>query len=153
MKPLLEKLNYKYHSIIHVLNAPDSFDVEIAEMTKISKVKYDLSTDDNIEFCLIFVTQKSSIKASMEIVNAIWNNDASVWYCYPKTSSKRYKCDFNRDNGWDEIRNYEVEPVSLVSIDQDWSALRFRKTKYIKKMIRSKSFALSISGKEKTSGK
>ena len=26
--------------------------------------------------------------------------DAVVWFAYPKGTSKRYKCEFNRDTGW-----------------------------------------------------
>lgn len=152
MTPIFKKLNYKSQPIIYVLNAPNSFDGEISEISRVSKVKQNLSSDDEIDFCVIFFTKKAEIKEAMEVMNSIWKGDAIFWFCYPKSTSKLYKCDFNRDNGWDEISKYDVEPVRQVSIDLDWSALRFRKTKYIKTMTRSQSFALSASGKEKTSG-
>ena len=40
----------------------------------------------------------------------------------------------------------------MVAIDEDWSALRFRKAKYIVEMKRSKSMAMSQEGKKKTKG-
>jgi hypothetical protein len=55
---------------------------------------------------LIFAILKAAIKENMEMVHSLWKEDAIVWFCYPKGSSKLYKCDFNRDNGWDEIRVY-----------------------------------------------
>ncbi len=39
------------------------------------------------------------------------------------------------------------EPVRMVAIDEDWSALRFRRVEHIKKMTRS--FAMTDAGKEK----
>ncbi len=68
--------------------------------------------------------------------------------CYPKGSSKKYSCDFNRDTGWDIMGQYDLESVRAVAIDEDWSALRFRKVDFIKTMKR-KFEALSEKGKEK----
>ena len=39
------------------------------------------------------------------------------------------------------------EPVRQVAIDEDWSALRFRRAEHIKTMTRS--FAMTTTGKEK----
>ena len=39
------------------------------------------------------------------------------------------------------------EPVRMVAIDEDWSALRFRRVEHIKTMTRS--FALTEAGKAK----
>jgi hypothetical protein len=51
---------------------------------------------------------------------------------YPKGTSKCYTCDFNRDSGWDVIRNAGFDSVRQIAIDEDWSALRFRRVEYIK---------------------
>lgn len=42
--------------------------------------------------------------------------------------------------------------MSSVSIDEDWSALRFRRVDYIKTMTRNIAGAISAAGKEKTTG-
>ena len=56
-----------------------------------------------------------------------------------------YKCDFNRDNGWTRLGELGFEPVRQVAIDDDWSALRFRRVGFIKTMTRS--FAMTEEGK------
>ena len=43
--------------------------------------------------------------------------------------------------------NLAGKPVRMVAIDEDWSALRFRKAEHIKTMTRS--FAMSEAGKNK----
>jgi hypothetical protein len=73
--------------------------------------------------------------------------DAILWMCYPKGSSKKYSCDFNRDNGWEMMGEYDLESVRMVAIDEDWSALRFRKMEFIKTFNRNEKMALSTIGK------
>jgi uncharacterized protein YbdZ (MbtH family) len=51
---------------------------------------------------------------------------------YPKGTSKSYVSDINRDHGWDIVEETGFRRVSQVAIDKDWSALRFRNTKYVK---------------------
>src|SRR5262249_31845303 len=62
--------------------------------------------------------------------------DAVIWFAYPKASSRRYRCEFNRDSGWAEVGKAGFESVRQVAIDEDWSALRFRRVEYVKKMTR-----------------
>ena len=70
-----------------------------------------------------------------------------VWIAYPKSTSQRYACEFNRDTGWDAMGDAGFEPVRQVAIDADWSALRFRRATYIKNWTRT--FAYSQEGKRR----
>jgi hypothetical protein len=73
-----------------------------------------------------------------------------IWIAYPKQSSKKYKCEFNRDTGWEVIGKLGFEPVKQVAIDEDWSALRFRRVEFIATLTRRNSMALSEQGKART---
>ena len=64
-------------------------------------------------------------------------SDPIVWVAYPKGSSKNYRCEFNRDTGWDRLGTHGFEPVRLVAMNEDWSAPRFRRVDQIKTMTRS----------------
>jgi hypothetical protein len=68
-------------------------------------------------------------------------------------TSKNYKCDINRDTGWTSLGNYNLEPVRQVAIDDDFSALRFRKVEFIKSITRRESFALTKEAKIRTTQK
>jgi hypothetical protein len=57
--------------------------------------------------------------------------DAVLWFAYPKGTSKRHASEINRDTGWDSLKSADFETVRLVAIDQDWSALRFRRAAYV----------------------
>jgi hypothetical protein len=52
-----------------------------------------------------------------------------VWVAYPKGTSKKYKSDYNRDTGHALMEKHGLDGVSLVSLDDDWSAMRFKKVK------------------------
>jgi len=55
-----------------------------------------------------------------------------LWFAYPKGTSKKYSCDFNRDDDWEVLRQAGFDSVRQVAIDDDWSALRFRRFEFIK---------------------
>jgi hypothetical protein len=66
-----------------------------------------------------------------------------VWFAYPKGSSKRYKSEINRDHAWLSLGQEGFEPVSMVAIDEDWSAVRFRRLEFIKQMKRPAQYRLT----------
>jgi len=51
--------------------------------------------------------------------------DGLLWISYPKRSSK-VETDLTRDRGWEVMTEAGLRPVTQVSIDALWSALRFR---------------------------
>ncbi len=51
--------------------------------------------------------------------------DGVLWVSYPKGTSA-LKSDLNRDRGWQVLSDHGFRPVSQVSVDETWSALRFR---------------------------
>lgn len=153
MDAVFKKLNYKEHKQVFIHNAPTSFDVNllsIADRTEIHRV---VAEEDSVEFFIAFATQQSEINDIATQVMPLLKGDAIVWLCYPKGTSKKYKCDFNRDTGWAVLGQYNLEPVRAVAIDDDWSALRFRKVEYIKTMTRNDKMTLSEEGKEKAARK
>jgi len=152
MTPLFKKLNLKDHKQILVLNAPASFNSELAMLQEVR-----VFTNDNqvgqIDFLLAFALTQQEVDAYASIAAQKTQGDALVWCAYPKASSKNYKCDFNRDSGWQAFGKAGFEPVRQVAIDQDWSALRFRRVEFIRSLTRSQGMALSKEGKRRTENK
>jgi hypothetical protein len=147
MNSIFKKLNYKGQKTIHVINAPKSFEKNVNEMLSHAAFHATLSSPKQVEFLLAFVTKQTEVDEWSKKVNPLLIDDALVWFAYPKGTSKKYKCEFNRDNGWSILGKLGFEPVRMVAIDEDWSALRFRKPKHIKKMTRSS--AITLEGKKK----
>jgi hypothetical protein len=153
MTPLFKKLNFKNHNRVVVLNAPSSFETELADLAEFATIEKDIEQGSKMDFVLIFVLTQVDIDNSIALVDPKLEGDAVLWFCYPKGTSKKYKCDFNRDSGWEKLGEYNLEGVRQVAIDEDWSALRFRKTVYIKTLTRRESFAISKEGKERVKKK
>lgn len=149
MTPLFKKLNFKSQNQILVLEAPGSFESELKEMKSYTDIVFDENKVSKIEFVIIFVTTIAGIEKNLEKVLPKLEADAIVWFCYPKGTSKKYKCEFNRDNGWAILGKHNFEGVRMVAIDEDWSALRFRQVEYIKSFTRNEQMILSESGKNR----
>lgn len=150
MTPLFKKLNYKEGQTIVCLNAPESFQKELNEMKTVATVVQNEKGVKSVDFAMAFATKQSEVDKYAALLAPVLNGDAVLWFCYPKGSSKKYKCEFNRDNGWAALGKEGLEPVRMIAIDEDWSALRFRNAKYIKTMNRREGTALSDEGKRKT---
>lgn len=147
MNPIFKKLNFKDQKQIHILNGPPAFAPVMADMYGIASIKTTLTSTKEVEFFLGFVTKQKEVDDLTRLVTSLLKEDGLLWFAYPKGTSKKYTCDFNRDTGWRELGKQGFEPVRMVAIDEDWSALRFRKAEKIKKMTRS--FAMSDEGKKK----
>ncbi|AWV99568.1 hypothetical protein [Arcticibacterium luteifluviistationis] len=148
MNTLLKKLNFKTQESILILNTPDEFQERIEEFSQFLGVKTDLDSSE-ISFSLIFCTTLAEIESLGTKVAENLAEDALFWFAYPKKSSKKYSCEFNRDNGWQVLGDLGFEPVRMVAIDEDWSALRFRKAKHIKTITRNPNWIMSEEGKKK----
>jgi hypothetical protein len=148
---VFKKLQLKAQKEILVLNAPESFEGELEALDGI-RILRDPDEAQQVEFALAFAITQEQLNRSIEAIATRAQGDALVWFAYPKASSKKYQCEFNRDSGWEALGQAGFEPVRQVAIDEDWSALRFRRVEYIKKMTRRKSSALTEQGKKKTEG-
>lgn len=144
---VFKKLNLKDQTPIYVLQAPASFDSEVRRLPATVTVKRKLTGAAAIDFLLAFVTRRQEVNELAQTLPALAAPDAVIWLAYPKGTSKKYACEFNRDTGWAEMGKSGFEPVRQVAIDDDWSALRFRNPDHIKKMTRS--FAMTEKGKQK----
>ena len=129
--PLFKKLNLGEHREIVVLNAPDSFESELKQLKGV-KIARDPSSPKSVKFALAFAMTQAQLDRSSKTLAAAAEGDAVLWFVYPKGTSKRYRCEFNRDSGWGVIRKAGFDSVRMVAVDEDWSALRFRRLEFVK---------------------
>ncbi|MDZ4701144.1 MAG: hypothetical protein SH809_15650 [Rhodothermales bacterium] len=149
MTPLFKKLNLGAEREILVLNAPLSFENELAQLEGVL-VNRDVIPGHPARFAIAFAMTQAALDAASNAIASVADGDAVVWIAYPKGTSKTYRCEFNRDTGWTVLGEVGYEPVRQVAIDEDWSALRFRKTAFIKSLKRNSAMAISAEGKKRT---
>jgi hypothetical protein len=150
MLPLLRKLNYSGQSPVCILHTPETVRDLLTAFPPEAALHTGPDAIPACAFMLAFVQQQSAIDSLAPRMAAQLEGDGMLWLAYPKGSSKRYRCDFNRDTGWETLGRLGFEPVRQVAIDEDWSALRFRRVEFIRTLTRSASMALSETGKART---
>jgi hypothetical protein len=146
MTPLFKKLNLGAVTVVHVLDPPPSFEPELSAL---AGVRIEREVAGPVMFALAFVTTLAQVDAAARALTRHAAPDAVLWMVYPKGTSRRYRCEFNRDTGWASLGEAGYEPVRQVAIDEDWSALRFRDATHIKSMKRNPDGAISAAGRRK----
>ena len=120
---LLKKLFFKGQAPVLLLALPP-------ELRGLSKAfgKADGSPKGKYGFVLAFV---KSLKEGEKLAKTLpkhLEEKTVVWVAYPKGTSKQYRSDYNRDTGHALMGKHGLDGVSLVSLGDDWSAMRFKKT-------------------------
>lgn len=104
-----------------VLNAPSSFFAEVKEIS----FDQEPAKNKQYDYVQLFVHEIAELNhLASQALEAV-KEDGKLWLCYPKKSSG-IKTDITRDKGWDVVMQVGYGAVAAISIDDTWSALRFR---------------------------
>jgi hypothetical protein len=98
VSPIFQKLNLKAQHEIAVFNVPASFEAELTALVGV-KVLRDARKPRAVQFALAFVMQQRELDRLSVLLADSAEGDALLWFAYPKGTSKRYACEFNRDTG------------------------------------------------------
>jgi len=113
---------FKFKALVPVINAPSELSKEFVAMGFRSAFDKKVKSVDT----LIFVNNKN------ECVNFLTKSldnielDSVLWFAYPKGITSGIKTDINRDILRVIAEEYGITTVTAVSINDTWSALRFR---------------------------
>ena len=132
MKELLRKLNYKGQERIALINAEEDFALTLSAELKSVVIDKEIDPRYPYSFIILFVKSVSEVEHITPMALHNLMADGILWFCYPKKSSKKYSTDLDRDHGWNTLNDSGLHGVRMVSVDDDWSAFRFRNARYIK---------------------
>lgn len=149
MNPVLKKLQVKAGATLAVHGAPPDLDSLVGSWSEDVTLTGPLSAADAY---LVFVSSCAEIARLAPEVAAKAEGDAIVWFAYPKKSSKRYVSDVGRDASWAPLGTLGFEGVRQIAIDDDRSALRFRRVAFIRALARDPRLAMSTAGKARAQG-
>lgn len=123
--PLIKKLRLHTVENALVLNAPEGFFGVLGDIPETLILSEKALGETKFAYVQVFV--KDSIEYQQWVPKAIEASgyDGLLWICYPKKSAK-IKSDLSRDIIWEMTKGTGIRPVTQVSIDETWSALRFR---------------------------
>lgn len=123
---ILRKLRHKEGLESVVLNAPGPIEEELER----AGFSTEMGTEKP-QFTLLFVRGRAEVEEHFEPTVKAIEYDSLLWLAYPKGGSS-IKTDINRDKLWEMLKPTGYRPVAQVSIDRDWSAIRFRPTEKVK---------------------
>ena len=120
---LVGKLGIKPGHKLLIMNAPEGYRAILGALPEGTEL--DSNAGQGFDFVQLFVRNKADVeKLAPEAVRAL-KTGGLLWFSYPKKSSK-VETDISRDVGWEALTRAAMRPVTQVSIDDTWSALRFR---------------------------
>lgn len=129
---VLKNLRIEGHDPVLIMNSPPEYGPLLSDIDARIHTEPKLS----YTFAHVFVKSTEEIERDVKLAAQSLEEDGYFWVSYPKKSSKKYSSDISRDFGWRVLGALGFEPVTQISVDEDWSALRFRHVDYIKIMKR-----------------
>ena len=127
-----EKLNYREQERIAILNSNETMMKFL--LSEFKDIKIDTTIDPRYpyEFMIVFARFYCEVEglASSALHNLI--SDGTLWFAFPKKRSKNFSSDLDKDHGWDYITDKDFDKVRMISLNDDWSALRFKNVRYIR---------------------
>jgi hypothetical protein len=121
--PLARKLQIKPGSRVLVLNAPAGFRDRLEPLPEGAELRSE--PGEGYDVVHLFVSDSAELDRHAPAALGSAREGATLWISYPKRSSK-VDTDLTRDVGWETVKGAGLRPVSQVSVDDTWSALRFR---------------------------
>jgi hypothetical protein len=110
---LQQKFKIKPNACVNLVNAP------------INLVFEQSGGEENIVIVFVHTSQEVKRFAATYALNAV-GKKIILWCAYPKKSAG-LKTDLSRDVGWEALTKVGLEIVSIISVDETWSAVRFKK--------------------------
>lgn len=118
---IASKLQIKEHHRVVILDKPDDVELDLAPANSADSVDEVAAADAVI----VFVTTEADLRTpQVESVVSAGQRDALAWVAYPKGGQRG--TDLNRDSLAALLAGQGVRAVRQISIDDTWSALRFR---------------------------
>lgn len=127
---LIKKLLIKKGYRVAILNAPEGFALPAEELPEEIEITKQLT--GKVDCILLFVLNQNQLKEHTPEVLSQLEGDTLFWVAYPQKSAK-LQTDISRDVGWEVLKEAGYQGVSLISIDETWSAFRIRNQQYIKR--------------------
>lgn len=121
--PLAKKLKLKAGQRAAILNAPEGYVEALRPLP--DGVELLDHAEGQVDWAQLFVKDKSELDRLAPPVIAILKPESLLWISYPKGTSK-IQTDLTRDKGWDSLQQAGLKWITLVSVNDTWSAFAVR---------------------------
>ena len=118
--PLSKKMKLKSGLKAAVINAPENYVESLKHNTALSP-----TLNGNFDWIQIFVRNRSELEALAPKAAKALRPESILWISFPKGSSK-IQTDLTRDKGWESLQALDLKWITLVSVNETWSAFALR---------------------------
>ena len=130
MSTLSEKLKIKPGIPLLILNAPDGYISCLSLDPKTNPIYSDPLSPGKFCFIQLFAYSSADLKIFPDLIDHI-EKEGTLWLCYQKKNKKKEN-PLTRDKGWVVVLKEGYRPVALVSIDDEWTAIRWKQKGSVK---------------------
>ncbi len=126
MQEVLRKLKFKSDGVI--LNSPAELLKEFTDLGFATSFDFPSKS----RYTIVFINNHKEFSEFLNNEMQSIEFDSILWFAYPKGSSK-IRTDINRDILREAGAGYGITTVAAISINETWSALRFRPAEMVGK--------------------
>jgi hypothetical protein len=123
-EPLFKKLRILPGQDVLILHSPDGYLEALGDFPENTRV--DTGISGQYDLVHVFFTHAAPLDDQIEQVKSALRESGILWISYPKQSA-RQDTDLNRDILRRHLAGNGLKAVAQVSIDETWSALRFKR--------------------------
>ncbi len=123
-KSLADKLKLKAGGRALILNAPEGYAEQLLAMLP-AGFRPDTTLSGQYDWVQIFARDAAELGSIAAGAIRALNPESLLWVSFPKGSSGM-QTDLTRDQGWDALKGADLKWVTLISIDDSWSAFCLR---------------------------
>ena len=120
LSPLAKKLKLEGAKNIAIINAPDSYFKSLGSIPQVS-----VNLTGSFDWIQIFVKNKAELDALLPKALKAMAAESRIWISFPKGTSK-IQTDLTRDKGWGALRDAGLRFITLISVNDTWSAFNLR---------------------------
>ncbi|HSB88821.1 MAG TPA: hypothetical protein VLD63_02225 [Anaerolineales bacterium] len=121
--PLSRKMKVRPGYRLAVLGAPSGYERELKPLPADSELTTSLR--GTFDWIQIFVKSKKELGSQAAKVVPALKPAGMLWVTFPKGTSG-IQTDLTRDQGWDGLDRFNLQRITLISINDTWSAFAFR---------------------------
>jgi len=119
-KSLAQKMKLKPGMRAAVINAPADY---LKELNPDSEPSQKLN--GQFDWIQLFAKNKKELASLAPKAARALKPDSILWLSFPKGTSK-LQTDLTRDKGWEALQGLELKFITLISINENWSAFAVR---------------------------
>jgi len=120
---LARKMKMKARSRAAVINAPAGYLEELAPLP--AGVEISEGLQGTLDWVQVFVRTSAELRGVAPRLARALGAEGLLWIAFPKGTSG-IQTDLTRDKGWDALADVDLKWVTLISVNDTWSAFALR---------------------------